>query len=129
MTQFEPANPFEEFLVDQLVACLWRMNRMQSFESATVNGQMERQSDTSDPVTCASLAYGSLLESTGALAACYRFESAQSRQYARALRQLTEVQSKRESKKNRNSNPIPKMNSSPCSAESASRAALPCSVV
>ena len=42
LNRFKPADKFEEHLVDQLVACRWRMDRMATLESASLDHQRVR---------------------------------------------------------------------------------------
>jgi len=105
--RFQPADKLEEYLVDQLVACHWRMNRMAHLEAATLDNQMDSDQpkidetfEAIDPSTRAALAFRSLSDSSAALANFSRFESSLARQYDRAARHLSEWQSKREKSRN-----------------------------
>ena len=112
-TRFQPADKLEEYLVDELVACRWRMNRMASLEAATLDHEMDCQHkkiedsfETIDPSTRAAIAFQSLTDNSCALATCRRFESALARQYDRAARHLNDCQTQR--KKSHN-DPSPKI--------------------
>jgi hypothetical protein len=117
-TRFEPADKLEEYLVDQLVACHWRMSRMASMEAATLDHQMDCQQpeieesfESIDPSTRAAIAFQTLTDSTATLANYRRFESALARQFDRTARHLAEWQSKRKDKK-LNYEPSPKIEQS-----------------
>ena len=100
--RFQPNDPLEEYLVDELVACRWRMNRMGSLEAAALDHKMDCQQahieesfESIDPSTRAAIAFQSLTDTSNVLATCRRFESALARQYDRAARHLTECQAKK----------------------------------
>ena len=102
LTRFQPADKVEEHLVDQLVACHWRMNRMATLESASLDLQMDSQQteidadfESIDPATRAAIAFQSLGEVTHALETYRRFESTLARQYDRALRHLESLQKRK----------------------------------
>ena len=101
--RYRPGDPFEEHLVDELVACRWRMNRMASLEAAALDHKMDCQQadieesfESIDPSTRAVIALQSLTDTSNVLATCRRFESALARQYERAARHLSECQAKKQ---------------------------------
>ncbi len=112
--RFQPADKLEEYLVDDLVGCRWRMNRMASLEAASLDHQMDCQQpeieesfETIDPSTRAAIAFQALTDSSSSLATYRRFESALARQYDRTARHLEECQTKRNKKLE--SEPSPKI--------------------
>ncbi len=100
--RFKPADKVEEHLVDQLVACRWRMDRMAALEAASVDHQMDCQQaeidetfESIDPATRAAIAFRSLGDVTRALETFRRFESALARQYDRAYSHLESLQKRK----------------------------------
>jgi hypothetical protein len=105
--RFQPAGELEEYLVEELVACRWHMNRMASREAASLDQRMDCQQqeiadsfESIDPSTRAAIAFQSLTGKSSALATCRRFESALARQFDSTARHLEDCQAKRKTLQN-----------------------------
>jgi hypothetical protein len=93
--QFAPGTRAESDLVDRMIAATWRLRRLAALESAALDHEMDAQRaeldatySNLDPETRAHFAFDQLTVAGPTLAAYARFQSAQLRQYDRALRNL-----------------------------------------
>ncbi len=103
--RFQPADPTESDLVDQMVAATWRQRRLAAVESAAFDHAMDAQRagldatyKNLDPETRTWLALKKLDADSNALTQSQRFQSAQIRQYDRAFRNQKSLQSDRKMK-------------------------------
>ncbi len=94
-SQFAPATRAESDLVDRMIAATWRLRRLAALESAALDHAIEAQRaelDATyqglDPETRAHFAFDQLAGEGVTLHTYARFQSAQLRQYDRALRNL-----------------------------------------
>ena len=93
--QFLPVTRAESDLVDRMIAATWRLRRLIALESAAMDHKMDAQRIDLDatysdlnPETRAHFAFEELVREGVTLATYARFQSAQLRQYDRALRSL-----------------------------------------
>ena len=93
--QFLPVTRVESDLVDRMIAATWRLRRLSALESAAMDHKMDAQRNDLDATysnldleTRAHFAFEELAAEGVTLATYARFQSAQLRQYDRALRSL-----------------------------------------
>src|SRR6266567_8948829 len=48
---YQPANPAEQYLVDEMVAADWRLQRIRSIEASLLDAKTRRQPEAEDPGT------------------------------------------------------------------------------
>ncbi len=96
LAHFQPADPFETDLVEQLVAARWRIERAWSLETALLDVEIARRQPiveeefkVCDAETRAALAFRALSDDSRALANIGRYESRYRRIYDKILKTLT----------------------------------------
>jgi hypothetical protein len=89
--EFQPQTPFEDSLIESMAAARWRLWRIWTIESATLDLELARQNSPEDYATCVALAVKELSDHSRILDAMSRYEVRYERQYLRAHRRLMEV--------------------------------------
>ncbi|HEY4365361.1 MAG TPA: hypothetical protein VGN17_30645 [Bryobacteraceae bacterium] len=96
MNQFQPRNPLEVSLVQNMVAARWRLLRLWGMQSADFQLEMERTADSHPSLptgaVLASIAYRKLADNSRVQALQLRQELAYDRQYHRNLALLLKLQ-------------------------------------
>jgi hypothetical protein len=93
--EFQPQTPFEESLIESMAAARWRLFRIWTVESATLDHELDRQNSPDDNATAAALAVKELTDNSRVLDALSRYEVRYERQYLRAHRRLMEIRGHR----------------------------------
>ena len=98
-TLISPAAPVESDLVDEMVACRWRMQRLRLIETALLDSEMERElpesETTDDPGYQMAFAFRRLVDESRAISLASRYESRLHRIHERSHRTLRELQQAR----------------------------------
>ena len=99
---YQPGSPVEVGLVDEMVACRWRMQRLRVIETALLDSEMdrelpetERQVANGDPGYRLAFAFRRLADESRAIALASRYESRLHRIHERTHRTLRELQQTR----------------------------------
>jgi hypothetical protein len=96
---YQPGCPVEKDLVDEMVACRWRILRLRMMETALIDSEMERElpaSETSaDPGYRMAFAFRRLVDESRAISLVSRHESRLHRIHERSHRTLRELQQTR----------------------------------
>ena len=96
---YQPGCPVEKDLVDEMVACRWRILRLRMMETALLDSEMERElpaSETSsDPGYRMAFAFRRLVDESRAISLVSRHESRLHRIHERSHRTLRELQQTR----------------------------------
>jgi hypothetical protein len=96
---YQPGCPVEEDLVDEMVACRWRILRIRMMETALMDSEMEREvsaSETSsDPGYRMAFAFRRLVDESRAISLISRYESRLHRIHERSHHTLRELQQTR----------------------------------
>jgi hypothetical protein len=97
--RFQPVDTTETDLVDQLVACQWRLQRIVALETAAINHAVEMQAalidETYESIDVATRTMLAVKDVEATLTAYRRFEATLARQFHRALEQLRKLQDER----------------------------------
>lgn len=93
--EFQPQTPFEESLVESMAAARWRLWRIWSIESASLNLEVSRQTATEHCASRVALALKELSDQSRSLDLMSRYEVRYERQYLRCHRRLMEVRGQR----------------------------------
>jgi len=97
--EFKPLTIFEESLVGEMIAALWRRMRIWNMETAGMDHEIRRQAESPNsaegPATRASLAFRALADNSRSLDLMNRFDSRYERDYLRAHRRFLEVRDAR----------------------------------
>jgi hypothetical protein len=98
----KPAGPVELDLVEEIVACRWRLRRIWAAETAAIDVEMIRQEEsvnhaceTIDEASRTAFAFSGLAAAGRTLSTYRRLEASLSRQYQRALDSLRQLQAER----------------------------------
>jgi hypothetical protein len=96
---YQPGSPVEEGLVNEMVACRWRMLRLRLIETALIDSEMDREppeSETTDnPAYQLAFAFRRLVDDSRAISLASRYESRLHRIHERSHRTLRELQQTR----------------------------------
>jgi hypothetical protein len=96
---YKPGSPVEKDLVDQMVACRWRMQRLRMIETALMDSEMERElpeaETTEDPGYQMAFAFRRLVDGSRAISLASRYESRLHRIHERSHHTLRELQQTR----------------------------------
>jgi hypothetical protein len=96
---YQPGSPVEEDLVNEMVTCRWRIERLRMMETALLDSEMHRevpQSETSDdPGYQMAFAFRRLVDGSRAISLLSRYESRLHRIHERSHRTLRELQQTR----------------------------------
>ena len=93
--EFQPSTPFEESLVEGMVAAQWRLNRIWSIETAALDLEIDRQTSTNNPAGRVANAIRELSHGSRTLDVLSRYEFRYERQYLRFHRRLMEIRGQR----------------------------------
>jgi hypothetical protein len=105
IAEYQPANRREQDLVEAVVDARWRLNRILTIESASLDFEIDKQRpehQNIDEGTRAALAFARLAETGSTLSLLSRHEGRLRRTIERALDRLAEMQAARKTKKCRN---------------------------
>jgi hypothetical protein len=96
---YQPGSPVEKDLVDEMVACRWRMQRLRLIETALMDSEMERPlpdaETTEDPGYQMAFAFRRLVDGSRAISLASRYESRLHRIHEHSHRTLRELQQTR----------------------------------
>jgi hypothetical protein len=96
---YQPVSPVEKDLVDEMVACRWRMQRLRLMETALMDSEMEREPPeaeiTEDPGYQMAFAFRRLVDGSRAISLASRYESRLHRIHEHSHRSLRELQQAR----------------------------------
>jgi hypothetical protein len=105
LERFQPADPVEAHLLEQLAAAQWRIRRAWAIESATYDleiaasdSYVRENFDQIDQPTRTAIAHRNLTDQSRSLASIQRYEARLSREYHRALSELRALQQERRSR-------------------------------
>jgi hypothetical protein len=105
---FQPGSPVEKDLVDEMVACRWRMQRLRLIETALMDSEMERElpeaETTEDPGYQMAFAFRRLVDGSRAISLASRYESRLHRIHEHSHRTLREL---RQTRKEQTPEPTP----------------------
>jgi hypothetical protein len=103
--EFQPQTPFEESLIEDMAVARWRRMRIRGMETAGMDYEMRKQSDTAHPIapeiehadnaTRAWLAFRTVSDDSRALDLINRYDARYQREYLRAHRRFVEVRDRR----------------------------------
>jgi hypothetical protein len=98
---YQPGSPVEEGLVNEMVACRWRMLRLRLIETALIDSEMQREDlpeseTTDDPAFQLAFAFRRLVDESRAISLASRYESRLHRIHERSHRTLRELQQSRD---------------------------------
>jgi hypothetical protein len=110
LIEFQPESTLELYLVEQLVAAQWRLDRAAYIETALLDLEVARQEpqirkefEACDNETRTAIAFRTLCDESRAFASLDRYEARLQRTYTRALKTLTALRENR--KVNKGPNP------------------------
>jgi hypothetical protein len=93
---YQPRCPVEESLVNEMVACRWRMQRLRMIETALMDSEMQRElpeaENPEDPGYRMAFAFRRLVDGSRAISLASRYESRLHRIHERSHRTLRELQ-------------------------------------
>jgi hypothetical protein len=93
---YHPGSPVEKDLVNEMVACRWRMQRLRMIETALMDSEMERgvpEAETSDdPGYRMAFAFRRLVDGSRAISLASRYESRLHRIHEHSHRTLRDLQ-------------------------------------
>ena len=99
---YQPGSPVEEGLVNEMVACRWRMQRLRMIETALLDSEMDRelpetenQVTPEDPGYQIAFAFRRIVDESRAISLASRYESRLHRIHERSHRTLRELQQSR----------------------------------
>jgi hypothetical protein len=99
---YQPGSPVEMDLVNEMVACRWRMQRLRMIETALLDSEMERelpeteiQVTPEDPGYQIAFAFRRIVDESRAISLASRYESRLHRIHERSHRTLRELQQSR----------------------------------
>jgi hypothetical protein len=96
---YQPGSPVEESLVNEMVACRWRMQRLRMIETALIDSELDRPMPESevpaDPGYQIAVAFRRLVDGSRAISLASRYESRLHRIHERSHRTLRELQQTR----------------------------------
>jgi hypothetical protein len=105
---YQPGSPVEKDLVDEMVACRWRMERLRMIETALMDSEMERElpevETPADPGYRMALAFSRLVDGSRAISLASRYEARLHRIHERSHRTLRELQ---QTRKEQTTAPVP----------------------
>jgi hypothetical protein len=100
--RFQPADEVEMDLIDDMISARWRLQRIWTMQTASLDLQMDRQEEEIkktfnriDPATYTTVAFTTLANTDKALGLLLRLETTLNRMYNRALKTLQELQKQR----------------------------------
>jgi hypothetical protein len=100
--RFQPADEVEMDLIDDMISARWRLQRIWTMQTASLDLQMDRQEEeikktfnTIDHATYTTVAFTTLANTDKALQLMLRLETTLNRMYKRALKTLQELQKQR----------------------------------
>jgi hypothetical protein len=113
LAEYDPATRREHDLVLHIANCAWRLNRILTIETASIDCRMDKQrpqiaAETTviDEATRAALAFSSLADTGRTLTMLLRYESRLGRAMERSEERLALLQAKRKTKKRQNEPPV-----------------------
>jgi len=93
---YQPGSPVEEGLVNEMVACRWRMQRLRMIETALMDSEMQRElpeaENPEDPGYRMAFAFRRLVDGSRAISLASRYESRLHRIHEHSHRTLRELQ-------------------------------------
>ena len=93
---YHPGSPIEEGLVNEMVACRWRMQRLRMIETALMDIEMQRElpeaENPDDPGYRMAFAFRRLVDGSRAISLASRYESRLHRIHEQSHRTLRELQ-------------------------------------
>src|SRR5258708_3970552 len=93
---YPPGSPVEEGLVNEMVACRWRMQRLRMIETALMDSEMQRElpeaENPEDPGYRMAFAFRRLVDGSRAISLASRYESRLHRIHEHSHRTLREMQ-------------------------------------
>ncbi len=93
---YHPGSPVEEGLVNEMVACRWRMQRLRMIETALMDSEMQRElpeaENPEDPGYRMAFAFRRLVDGSRAISLASRYESRLHRIHEHSHRTLRELQ-------------------------------------
>jgi len=96
---YQPGSPVQEYLVSEMVACRWRMQRLRLIETALIDSEMDRElpdvETPEDPGYQLAFAFRRLVDESRAISLASRYESRLHRIHERTHRTLRELQQSR----------------------------------
>ncbi len=95
MAKFEPRDPVECALVENMVVCRWRQMRIWVYESASLADEMNKNAvanESESKATQGARAFRTLTDETRSLDSLNRYETRYDRQYSRCLQRLHDLQ-------------------------------------
>ncbi len=96
---YHPGSPVEEGLVNEMVACRWRMQRLRMIETALMDSEMQRElpeaENPDDPGYRMAFAFRRLVDGSRAISLASRYESRLHRIHERSHWTLRELQQSR----------------------------------
>ena len=96
---YQPGSPVEEGLVNEMVACRWRMQRLRMIETALMDSELERELPEgevpADPGYQIAFAFRRLVDGSRAISLAPRYEARLHRIHERSHRTLRELQQTR----------------------------------
>jgi len=106
INRFQPQDTIELDLVDDMVGARWRLRRITTIQTATLDFQMGRYKLINDdlakgmgPLTHQAMAFGRTVMVDKSMEVMLRYETTYSRMYDRALKALERLQAQREEPK------------------------------
>jgi len=107
VAELEPETTLEHALVEDITVCRWRIMRLRVIENAAVNLEMRNQPDTAteDRPARTTIAWGNLNSRSRLLDALNRHETRLDRQVSRCLTRLNELQTRRNLRKTKETDP------------------------
>ena len=94
--RFGPSDETELDLIEEMVACRWRLRRIEGMESAliqqAINQQLESLGEAADPAVARELAYADLPENSKGLRLLNRYAKDLRRSYEKAMKEFIELQ-------------------------------------
>src|SRR6266478_2678926 len=96
---YQPGSPVQEYLVSEMVACRWRMQRLRLIETALIDSEMDRElpdvATPEDPGYQLAFAFRRLVDESRAISLASRYESRLHRIHEQSHRTLRELQQSR----------------------------------
>jgi hypothetical protein len=93
---YQPGSPVQEYLVSEMVACRWRMQRLRLIETALIDSEMDRElpdvETPEDPGYQLAFAFRRLVDESRAISLASRYESRLHRIHEQSHRTLRELQ-------------------------------------
>ncbi len=93
---YQPGSPVQEYLVNEMVACRWRMQRLRLIETALIDSEMDRElpdvETPEDPGYQLAFAFRRLVDESRAISLASRYESRLHRIHEQSHRTLRELQ-------------------------------------